>query len=76
MLIFVIARLFVKFILEKNFKVKVLGRGMAWLDTVFDSLQEAGTFIRTFCINTIFKIIDKIYWKACFINNKEFYFHP
>ena len=29
------------YLLEKNLKVKVLGRGMAWLDTgTFDSLQK------------------------------------
>ena len=33
---------------QNNLKVKIFGRGMAWLDTgTFDSLQEAGSFIRT-----------------------------
>ena len=33
---------------EKSLKVEILGRGMAWLDTgTFDSLHQAGSFIRT-----------------------------
>ena len=37
-----------KYLDDNNLKVQILGTGMAWLDTgTFDSLQEAGTFIRT-----------------------------
>jgi len=37
-----------RYLAEKKLKVQILGRGMAWLDTgTFDSLQEAGSFIRT-----------------------------
>ena len=33
---------------EKSLKVEILSRGMAWLDTgTFDSLHQAGSFIRT-----------------------------
>ena len=62
------------YLLEKNLKVKVLGRGMAWLDTgTFDSLQEAGTFIRTLERRQGLKIgsPEETAWKAGFINNKQ-----
>ena len=63
-----------KYLLEKNLKVKVLGRGMAWLDTgTFDSLQEAGTFIRTLERRQGLKIgsPEETAWKSGFINNKQ-----
>ena len=59
---------------EKNLKVKVLGRGMAWLDTgTFDSLQEAGTFIRTLERRQGLKIgsPEETAWKSGFINNTQ-----
>ena len=62
------------YLLKKNLKVKVLGRGMAWLDTgTFDSLQEAGTFIRTLERRQGLKIgsPEETAWKSGFINNKQ-----
>ncbi len=62
------------YLLENNLKVKVLGRGMAWLDTgTFDSLQEAGTFIRTLERRQGLKIgsPEETAWKSGFINNKK-----
>ena len=62
------------YLLEKNLKVKVLGRGMAWLDTgTFDSLQEAGSFIRTLERRQGLKIgsPEETAWKSGFINNKQ-----
>ncbi len=59
---------------ENNLKVKLLGRGMAWLDTgTFDSLQEAGTFIRTLERRQGLKIgsPEETAWKSGFINNKQ-----
>ena len=63
-----------KYLLDNNLKVKVLGRGMAWLDTgTFDSLQEAGTFIRTLERRQGLKIgsPEETAWKSGFINNKQ-----
>ena len=62
------------YLLENNLKVKILGRGMAWLDTgTFDSLQEAGTFIRTLERRQGLKIgsPEETAWKSGFINNKQ-----
>ena len=62
------------YLLKNNLKVKVLGRGMAWLDTwTFDSLQEAGTFIRTLERRQGLKIgsPEETAWKSGFINNKQ-----
>tara|TARA_A100000164_G_scaffold290692_1_gene264013 strand:+ start:59 stop:931 length:873 start_codon:yes stop_codon:yes gene_type:complete len=62
------------YLLENNLKVKVLGRGMAWLDTgTFDSLQEAGTFIRTLERRQGLKIgsPEETAWKSGFISNKH-----
>ena len=59
---------------ENNLKVKVLGRGMAWLDTgTFDSLQEAGTFIRTLEKRQGLKIgsPEETAWRSGFINNQK-----
>ena len=62
------------YLLEKKLKVKVLGRGMAWLDTgTFESLQEAGTFIRTLERRQGLKIgsPEETAWKSGFISNKR-----
>ena len=62
------------YLLEKKLKVKVLGRGMAWLDTgTFDSLQEAGSFIRTLERRQGLKIgsPEETAWKSGFINNEQ-----
>ena len=62
------------YLLENNLKVKVLGRGMAWLDTgTFDSLQEAGTFIRTLERRQGLKIgsPEETAWRSGFINNQK-----
>ena len=62
------------YLLENNLKVKILGRGMAWLDTgTFDSLQEAGSFIRTLERRQGLKIgsPEETAWRSGFINNQQ-----
>ena len=62
------------YLLDNNLKVKILGRGMAWLDTgTFDSLQEAGTFIRTLERRQGLKIgsPEETAWRSGFINNQQ-----
>ena len=62
------------YLLENNLKVKILGRGMAWLDTgTFDSLQEAGSFIRTLERRQGLKIgsPEETAWRSGFINNEQ-----
>ena len=62
------------YLLDNNLKVKTLGRGMAWLDTgTFDSLQEAGTFIRTLERRQGLKIgsPEETAWRSGFINDQQ-----
>ena len=64
-----------KVLLERNkLKVKLLKRGMAWLDTgTFDSLHEAGTFIRTIESRQGLKIgcPEEIAWKLNYISSES-----
>ena len=61
--------------LERNqLNVELLGRGMAWLDTgTFDSLQDAGAYIRTLENRQGFKVgcPEEIAWRMGWINNKQ-----
>ena len=63
-----------EFLREKKLKLKILGRGTAWLDTgTFDSLHEAGSFIRTIEQRQGFKVgcPEEIAWRKGWITNKE-----
>ena len=64
-----------KILLSQNkLKVKLLNRGMAWLDTgTFDSLHDAGTFIKTIESRQGLKIgcPEEIAWKLNYINESE-----
>ena len=63
-----------KYMSEKKLKVEVLGRGIAWLDTgTFDSLLEAGSFIRTIEERQGLKIgcPEEIAWRLGYINTKK-----
>ena len=59
---------------EKNLSVKLLRRGMAWLDTgTFDSLHEAGSFIKTIENRQGLKIgcPEEIAWKNKYISDLD-----
>ena len=59
---------------QNNLKVKIFGRGMAWLDTgTFDSLQEAGSFIRTLERRQGIKIgsPEETAWRLGLIEDKQ-----
>ena len=63
-----------RYMKEKKLKVEVLGRGIAWLDTgTFDSLLEAGSFIRTIEERQGLKIgcIEEVAWKLGYIDTKK-----
>ena len=63
-----------EFLNEKKLKLKILGRGTAWLDTgTFDSLHEAGSFIRTIEQRQGFKVgcPEEIAWRKGWITNKK-----
>lgn len=64
-----------KILLSQNkLKVKLLNRGMAWLDTgTFDSLHDAGTFIKTIESRQGLKIgcPEEIAWKLNYINDSQ-----
>ena len=64
-----------KILLSRNeLKVKLLKRGMAWLDTgTFDSLHDAGTFIKTIETRQGLKIgcPEEIAWKLNYISKLE-----
>jgi len=59
---------------EKTLNLELMGRGMAWFDTgTFDSLHEAGSFIRTIENRQGLKIgcPEEIAWRNGWINNKN-----
>ena len=51
-----------------------MGRGMAWLDTgTFDSLREAGAYIRTLSIAKGLKVgcPEEVAWRQGWINDEQ-----
>ena len=59
---------------EENLDVKIMGRGMAWLDTgTFDSLQEAGSYIRALENRQGLKVgsPEEIAWRKGWINDAK-----
>ena len=59
---------------EKKLNVEIFGRGIAWLDTgTFDSLQEAGNFIRTLEHRQGLKVgcPEEVAWRMGWISDKE-----
>ena len=62
------------FLEENALKVEILGRGMTWLDTgTFDSLLEAGNFIRTLEKRQGLKIgsPEEVAWRNNWINDNQ-----
>jgi len=63
-----------RYLRENSLKVQILGTGIAWLDTgTFDSLQEAGTFIRTLERRQGLKIgsPEETAWRNKLINDND-----
>ena len=63
------------FLNQKRLAVEVLGRGMAWIDTgTFDSLLEAGTFIKTLEQRQGLQVgsPEEIAWRKKWIDNEDF----
>ena len=59
---------------ENNIQIKVLGRGIAWLDTgTFDSLHEAGSFIKSIEHRQGLKVgcPEEIAWRNGWITNNQ-----
>ena len=59
---------------ENNLNVEIMGRGMAWLDTGnFDSLQDAGTYIKTMEKRQGLKIgcPEEIAWRSGLIKDYQ-----
>ncbi len=59
---------------EKNLKVEVMGRGVAWLDTgTFDSLHQAGTYIRVLERRQGLKVgcPEEVAWRKGWINDNQ-----
>ena len=62
------------YIKNKNVKVEVFGRGMAWLDTgTFDSLNEAGALIKTLENNQSLRIgyPEEVAWRMGWISTQQ-----
>ena len=59
---------------EKKLSVELMGRGMAWLDTgTFDSLHEAGSYIRTLEQRQGLKVgcPEEVAWRQGWINDGQ-----
>ena len=59
---------------EKKLTVELMGRGMAWLDTgSFDSLHEAGAYIRTLEQRQGLKVgcPEEVAWRMGWINDEQ-----
>ncbi len=59
---------------KNNLNVERMGRGIAWLDTgTFDSLNEAGVFIRTLEQRQATKVgsPEEVSWRQGWINNEQ-----
>ena len=59
---------------EKKLSVELMGRGMAWLDTgTFDSLHEAGSYIRTLEQRQGLKVgcPEEVAWRQGWINDEQ-----
>ena len=59
---------------EKKLTVELMGRGMAWLDTgTFDSLHEAGAYIRTLEQRQGLKVgcPEEVAWRMGWINDEQ-----
>tara|TARA_Y100001933_G_scaffold113836_1_gene113869 strand:+ start:26 stop:916 length:891 start_codon:yes stop_codon:yes gene_type:complete len=62
------------FLKENNLFVEIMGRGMAWLDTgTFDSLHQAGTYIRLLERRQGLKVgcPEEIAWRNKWIDDKD-----
>ena len=62
---------------EKNLKIELLGRGIAWLDTgTVDSLHEAGSYIRTVENRQGLKIgcPEEVAWRKGWIDSSKLKF--
>ena len=59
---------------NKQLDVEILGRGFAWLDTgTFESLLQAGNFIKSMEVNTGMKIacIEEVTWRMGYISTQD-----
>ena len=59
---------------QGQLRVELMGRGMAWLDTgTFDSLQEAGAYIRTLEQRQGLKVAcpEEVAWRLGWINSAQ-----
>lgn len=62
------------YLADKELRVELLGRGMAWLDTgTHESLLEAGSFVQAVEKRQALKIscIEEIVWRKGFISNDQ-----